>query len=285
MAAKTEAWRLPKLLRLWGAYGRMDFLMITRDLKTFLSWTVADGLLNIAAVSGMLLLAQRFAGIGPWSKDQVIFLLGYGALTDGLVGTVFSYNVAFISRRIGRGQFDHTLIQPQPIWLSLLTEGFSPAYGLSTLLPGLGLMLWASRHLPLAASPAWLLLVALNLVSSALIVMAFQFLWGSLAFWSPRAAEEVNSATMRLIVQLKSYPLDGRSGVLTGGLLTLLPVGFVAWLPCRALLGLDKAVGAVWMTPLAALGFLALATLIFRQGMKQYGRTGSQRYSLFGHRR
>jgi len=108
----------------------MEFLIMTRDLKTFLSWTVADGLLNIAAVSGMLLLAQRFAGIGPWTKYQVIFLLGYGAFTDGLVGTFFNYNVSFISRRIGRGQFDHTLIQPQPIWMSLLTEGFSPPSGL-----------------------------------------------------------------------------------------------------------------------------------------------------------
>ena len=258
---------------------------MTRDLSTFLSWTIADGLLNIAAISGMLLLAERFAGIGPWTKYQVIFLLGYASLTDGIIGTFFNYNVAFISRRIGRGQFDHTLIQPQPIWLSLLTEGFSPAFGASMIVPGVGLMLWAGRHLALPVSPAWLLLITLNLGASALIIMAFQFLWGSLAFWSPRAAEEINSSTMRLIIQLKSYPLDGLSGALVGGLLTILPVGFVAWMPCRALLGLERSAGAVWTTPLAALLFLLLTTAVFLQGMKHYGRTGSQRYSLFGHRR
>ena len=285
MADKTRGGWLWKLLRLWGLYARMDFMIMTRDLKTFLSWTIADGLLNIAAISGMLLLAERFAGIGNWNKYQVIFLLGYSALIDGIVGTFFNYNVAFISRRIGRGQFDHTLIQPQPIWLSLLTEGFSPAFGVTMLLPGLGLMCWAVGHLALHVSAGWLLLLALNCGASALIVLAFQFLWGSLAFWSPRAAEEVNSSTMRLITQLKSYPLDGLNMALTGGLLTLLPVGFVAWMPCRALLGLEPYEPGVWITPLAALLFWGATAAIFRQGMKHYGRTGSQRYSLFGHRR
>jgi len=93
-------------------------------------------------------------------------------------------------------------------------------------------MFWASRHLALAVSPAWLLLVAINLTASTLIVMAFQFVWGSLAFWSPRAAEEINSSTMRLITQLKSYPLDGLNGVFAGGLLTFYRSGL--WPGCRA---------------------------------------------------
>ena len=46
----------------------------------------------------------------------------------------FGYNVLTISRRLGRGQLDHTLVQPQPIWLSLLTEGFMPFSGSPVLL-------------------------------------------------------------------------------------------------------------------------------------------------------
>ena len=43
----------------------------------------------------------------------------------------------------------------------------------------------------------------------------------------------------------------------------------------------------IWLavTPLAALGLLALAASVFAKGVAHYGRTGSARYSTFGHRR
>ena len=88
-----------------------------------------------------------------------------------------------------------------------------------------------------------------------------------------------------MMSQLKPFPLDGAGALLTGGLLTVLPAGFVAWYPCRALLGLDPRPYAVAVTPLAAAALLAVALGIFRKGLTHYARTGSQRYSSFGHRR
>ncbi len=275
---------LRRLFRLWKVYAYLDILLVTRDLKTFLMWYLSDMVLNIAAVTGMLLLAERFAGIGLWTKYQVIFMLGYASVVGGIIATFFSYNISFISRRLGRGQLDHTLIQPQPLWMALLTEGFSPAFGTAMLFPGLGLMLWAGSKLPLTVSPAWLALVGLSLLASTAVVVAFQFLWGSLAFWAPRAAEEISSSSMHLIDHLKSFPLDGLGAALSGGLLTILPVGFVGWYPCRALLGLDRTPWGIWITPLAAIGFALPAAWVFKRGLQHYGRTGAPRYSNFGHR-
>lgn len=275
---------LRKLLRLWALYARMDMIWVLRDMKTFLMWTVTDSVINIATITGMWLLAERFNGIGPWSRLQVLFLLGYGAVVTGLIETFFGFNVAFISRRVGRGQMDHTLIQPQPLWLSLLTEGFVPFAGGTILLPGAALLAWAIHALRLGASPVWLLLLGMSLFSSLAVVLAFQFLWGSLAFWAPRAAEEVSSSTMRLITQLKTFPLDGLATALTASLLTALPVGFVAWYPCSALLGLRPEPWRIWVTPAAALCFSLLTVAVFRRGLVYYGRTGSQRYLGWGHR-
>ena len=67
--------------------------------------------------------------------------------------------------------------------------------------------------------------------------LSISFFWGSLAFFAPRAAEEINTPLVRLFDHLKLFPLDGLSGVMLNGLLTVVPVGFVAWYPCRALLG------------------------------------------------
>jgi len=273
-----------RLLRLWKLYAGMDLIFLAGDLKTVLSWYIADGVINLAAVTGTLLLAERFAGIGVWTREQIIFMLGYATTVSGLMSTFFGYNVLTISRRIGRGQLDHTLVQPQPIWLVLLTEGFMPFSSSATLLPGVGLLAWASSGLALPISPGWLALLLLNLLASAAIVLAFSFAWGSLAFWAPRAAEEISSSAVDVLYQLKGFPLDGVGPLLLSGLLTFLPVGFVAWYPCRALLGIDQASWSIWVTPLAALLLASSAAWVFHKGMQRYARTGSQRYSGFGHR-
>ncbi|MCW3055237.1 MAG: hypothetical protein JWN14_4407 [Chthonomonadales bacterium] len=281
MEAEKPTPVLLRLLRLWGVYARMDLLLLTRDLKSFLVWSLSDAITNVAAVTGMLFLAARFQGIGSWTQPQIVFMLGYAALVEGLGSLFFNYNVLHISRRIGRGQLDHVLIQPQPLWMALLTEGFSPAFSLPMVVPGIGMLLWAYPRLTESVSfPAF----GLNLVSSTVVLLGFQFLWGSLAFSAPRAAEELNSSTLDLMNQLKQYPLNGTGGLLRFGLLTLLPVGFLAWVPCQALLGMDGSSWGIVKTPLAALVFSLLAAAAFGKGMRYYARIGSQRYTDFGHR-
>lgn len=274
-----------RALALWGVAAYLDLMFVTRGPKQALGYAVTDATLSLAAASGTLLLAERFAGIGTWTRHQVIFMLGYAVLASGILSVLFGYNILFISRRLGRGQFDHTLLQPQPLWLALLTEGFMPFSGAAELVPGMGLLLWALQRLDVAVTPGWIALLLLNLTASAAVVWSFSYVWGSLAFWAPRAAEEISSSAMRMMSQLRSFPLDGAGGLLTGGLLSALPAGFVAWYPCRALLGIDATPYAVFVTPLAAAVALTVALGVFGLGRAQYGRTGSQRYSSFGHRR
>lgn len=273
-----------RLLRLWRMYAALDLAFVAADIKLVLIYLSSDTITNMAAVTGMLLLAERFAGIGAWSKPQVIFMLGYATTVSGLMNTFFGYNVLLISRRIGRGQLDHTLVQPQPLWLALLTEGFMPISGSAMLLPGVGLLVWGLVGTSLPITVGWLALLAASLLASCIIVLAFAFSWGSLAFWAPRAAEEVSSSANTLLDQLKAFPLDGVGALLLGGLVTVVPVGFVAWYPCRVLLGIDQTPGAAWVTPLAALVLSTLTVFFFRKGMQRYVRTGSQRYSSLGHR-
>ena len=263
----------------------MDFIWVMRDLRNVVIYYLSDVILNIARVTGTLLLAERFEGIGEWTKFQVIFMLGYGVVVGGIVYTFFGYNIASISRRLGRGQLDHTLIQPQPIWMCLLTEGFNPFSGSAILFSGFGLIVWAGVKLSLNLSPGWLAMISLNLVASSAIMLSFSFLWGSLAFWAPRGAEEISSSTNRLMNQLIPFPLDGLAPSLLGGMLTICPVGFVAWYPCRYILGLDAWIWSGWITPLAAVILAAFTGFFFLRGLKHYGQTGSQRYSNFGHRR
>jgi ABC-2 type transport system permease protein len=274
-----------RLLRVWALYGRMDLLYFLRGAHTAIPWYVSEIVVALAAVTATFLLAERFDGLGTWTKPQVFFLLGYALLVRGLIETFFSYNIAFISRRIGRGQLDHMFVQPLPLWMTLLVEGFAPFGATSSLVPGLGLLVWSASQLHLAVSAAWWGLLVVHLIASMAVVLAFAFAWGSLAFWAPRAAEELNSSTYQLSHQLAPFPLDGLSGIALASLVTVVPVGLVAWYPSRILLGFDAAPWTPARLPAAALVFVVVATWIFRRGLRKYGRTGSTRYSDFGHRR
>jgi len=262
----------------------LDFMWMTRDFKFFLINIVSDIILNLSGVMAVFLLAERFTGIGEWSRDQIVFMLGYAALVEGILDMGFNYNVLHISRRIGRGQMDHTLIQPQPVWMVLLTEGFTPFSGCWSLSTGVGLSLWAFTRLDLPLGFGWWLGFGVHLLSSCTVVLAFSYLWGSLAFWSPVGAEEISSRATRFVSQLKSFPLDGLGPLLTNSLLTLLPVGFVAWYPCRTLLSIGADSGSLWITPLFAFTLSLLALGTFKKGLKHYEQTGSQRYLRWGHR-
>lgn len=278
------AGRIRQLFRLWRVQGYLDFLWMTRDTRFFLICFVSDTIINVGAVLAMLLVAARFDGIGPWTRDQAIFMLGYSNLARGIINTFCGFNILHISRRLGRGQLDHSLIIPLPLWLVLLTEGFTPFQSACTLLPGIALLCWSIPRLGMPVTAGWAALLLLNLLSSALIMVAVAFLWGSLAFWAPRGAEEITSDVDNVIEEIKVFPLDGLGPLLLGSLVTVLPIGMMAWYPSQALLGL-RSVAGLLITPLLAIVWLAIAAFVFSRGLRHYVNTGSSRYTDYGHRR
>jgi ABC-2 type transport system permease protein len=161
-------------------YAWLDFMWVNRSFQSSALYYVGEVIIHLAAITSTVLLAERFNGLGPWSKPQIMFMLGYASMATGLLDVFFGYNVLFIGRRLGRGQFDHTLIQPQPIWMALFTDGFNPFGASGSLLTGLGLLLWAGTQLKLTLTFHWLSVFGVNLLASAGIVLAAAGLESSL---------------------------------------------------------------------------------------------------------
>ena len=166
---------LVMLVRRFRIQGYMDLMWMTRDFKLYVINVVSDTLVNLSGVAAVFLLVERFEGIGDWSPTQVVFMLGYASLVTGLLDVLFSYNIMQISRRIGRGQFDHVMIQPQPIWMILLTEGFTPFSGGISMLTGIDLTGWAISHLSADLIVVWRLWLLFNLLGSCAVVMGIAF--------------------------------------------------------------------------------------------------------------
>lgn len=271
-------------LRMLGLGARMNAIRIARTREQAILGTLTDFTWHSGAMLAPILLAIRFGHVGPWPVDAVVFMLAYGAAVSSVMD-MLGDSPFVLSRRIGRGQLDHTLLQPQPIWRPLFTEDFTPFDFWPVLTLGVILMTWSAVQLHVAASPAWLALAALNLLASIAVQTSFMYAWGCLAFWAPRGAEDISSAAVNLLSEV-SFPLDPVPRGLRVVLVTIVPSGLLSWLPARALLGLPGA-GPLdaWLTPLAAVLLGALAIFLFQLGLRQYRRTGSRRYVDHGHRR
>ncbi|HEY4025119.1 MAG TPA: ABC-2 family transporter protein [Candidatus Dormibacteraeota bacterium] len=276
MAAET--------MRLFGAGARLNAIRILRTREQAIAHTVTDFIWHSGAMLAPILVAVRFGHIGPWPVAAVVFMLAYWTIVSSLLDALGD-NTFFISQRIGRGQLDHVLVQPQPLWRILLTEGFTPLDFWPTLALGLALMAWSVAPLHVTVNPGWFGLLGINLLASMGVQTAFLYAWGSLAFWAPRGAEEISSAAGSLIGEV-GFPLDPVPRALRVALVSAVPSGLLSWLPSRALLHLTGA-GAVdaWLTPLAAIVLGAFAVVLFRLGLRRYRHTGSRRYTDHGHRR
>ena len=273
------------VLRLLRLYARMDLNWLLQDFSSFAIVVLSETLQNLSGMAGVLLLAIRFGGVGGLSADEVLFMLGFFEMASGL-GFVFfgGYNVLHISRRIGRGQIDHMLIQPRPLWLQLLTEGFMPFSGSYGLLIGAALTGIAVSRLGLALSPRWFLLLGYYVLIHLALQLCQSALYGAAAFWRPVACEEISSMILDLNAQLGKFPLFGLPNWLTGILHTVVPVGLLAYLPALALLReLDVHVEITLPFVVAAL-FVTAAVILFQKGLRHYEQYSCNRYKDMGHR-
>lgn len=271
-----------KLLRL---YARMDLNWLLQDPASFAIVIISEALQNLAGMAGVLLLAIRFGGVGGLSTDEVLFMLGFFELADGLVFTLFgNYNVMHISRRLGRGQVDHMLIQPRPLWVQLLTEGFMPFSGSYGLIIGAILTGIAVTRLDIALTPLWLLLLGYYVLIHMALQMAQSALYGAAAFWRPVACEEISTMILDLSGRLGQFPLFGLPKWLLGLLHTALPIGLLAYLPALALLR-DLGIHVEITLPFIVAGvFVTAAVILFQKGLKHYEQYSCQRYKDMGHR-
>ncbi len=273
-----------KIIRLWSIYAHMDMLWLSRDFKYFATYAVTDIIINLASITGIWLIAVRFNGIGGMGIYQILFMLGYSMTVGGVTYTFFSFNVYTISRIIGRGQMDHVLIMPQPVWITMLTLGFVPVSASCTLLTGIGVTLFALSKTGSPINPIFIPVLIMCILFSVIISLSYSFLWGSLAFYSPVGAEEVCTSVDDLFVSLRSFPLNGFGIISKIIMLSVLPVGLYAWFPSTALMGISSHINIAIFAAIS-IAYLGLVLIVFRKGLQHYVKNGAHRYSDRGHRR
>lgn len=271
-----------RYLELLGIYARMDLASLMRDSKFMAIVIAADIVSNLSSVSGVFLLAWKFGGIGGMDRFEVLFMLAYGNIVMGFLNMMGGCNALFPSRIIGRGQWEHMFVMPLPYAVQL-TVGIFPFTGSGSFLSGVAMLCVAVYHMEMALPWWWPGLLLLQLAISMVVVVAMSYLFSSLAFYAPVQCEEISSTVVYSASYTMTFPLAGMPFYIRYPLLTIFPVGLMAWLPTMILLG--RATTFANFYPAVFALFLSLAAAyFFRKGFRYYVQKGINRYSAGGHR-
>jgi ABC-2 type transport system permease protein len=205
-----------------------------------------------------------------WRLGDIQVLFGVVAIAFGLTVTVAG-GVRFLGRFIDEGDLDTLLTQPPSVLVHAL--------GLRSQPSGLGDVLSGMLFIALSGQVSWsmLPLVAVAIAASALVFVATGIVFFSLAFWLGKV-ETVARQLWELLITFALYPEPLFGGVLRLALFTVLPAGFVGYLPVRVVHAPTFLNVALLVTGAAA--YLAVAVLVFDRGLRRYA-SGS-RFSTFG---
>jgi ABC-2 type transport system permease protein len=203
---------------------------------------------------------DRFEEIRGWRLADVAALFGVVATGFG-AAVVFTGGVRDLSRHIVEGDLDAFLTQPKsPLLQATVSRTYASGWG--DMCSGIGFLLFSGLvdwpHLPAA-------LVAI--LCSSTVFVASGVILHSLAFWLGRI-ESLARQLWEFLVTFSIYPKALFAGVLKLVLFSLIPAGFIGYLPVELLRDFE------WQGLLAAVagavGYSVLAVVVFGKGLRRY---------------
>jgi ABC-2 type transport system permease protein len=228
-----------------------------------LSFLLTAGMMLINDVVWIIfwgLYFRRFPVVNGWELQDVMMLWAVSAGGVGLMSTLFG-NSSRIAGLIANGQLDVYLAQPKPVLLHVLVSRMSVS-AIGDVAFALLVYGFFGDHTAIGVVK-----FVLALVLATLIFIFFTVIVNCLAFWLGNT-EGLSSQLFNALVTFTTYPTGIFRGVGKLLLFTVVPAGFISYLPIGLLRDSDPLfmLGAVGVA-----GFLtAVGVWLFYAGLKRY---------------
>jgi ABC-2 type transport system permease protein len=248
------ATNMKSAVALRGAFLMQAFFMALNNLTFFVFWWV---------------LMQHVTTLRGWTLADIQVLYGVVAAAVGLTFAVAG-GIRHLGRFIDEGNLDTLLTQPKSVLVYAIGLRSQPS-GVGDFVSGIIFIAW-SRQVSWHQVP----LVSGAILASALVFAACGIIFFSLAFWLGKV-ESVATQLWDLLITFSLYPEPLFGGTLRLLLFTVLPAGFVGYLPVRMLHGASVLHVVMLMT--GAIAYVCVAVLIFDRGLRRY--SSGSRFSTF----
>jgi len=217
------------------------------------------------------LLYRPGRGIGGWSWEAALVVLGAYTVLDGFSTTLLRPNLSTIVAHVREGTLDFVLLKPidSQFWLS--TRTLSP-WGLPEMGLGLALCLGAAWQSGAQPGPLQLAGGGLMLLCAALILYSLWFLLAATSIWFVKTwnATEV----LRAVLAAGRYPVSAYPPGLRTLFTVVVPITFLTTVPAEALLGRSSLPWLALSVAVAA-GSLAVARAFWQFALRFYTSASS----------
>jgi ABC-type uncharacterized transport system permease subunit len=259
-----------RLLRLVLRYTRLS----TEDLIQFpfgVAMKVVDIGFRVLFLYAFWYSVTSFGiAIPGWSQPEVLVLGGMGLVGGSICQLGFGFRD--IAYAVVDGTLDVYLTRPVHPLFTVLAEKLGIFWVTSQFVSGLALVLIAARMGNLQL---------VNCVPSLLVLVtgcvAYQTMYGCLSltsFWQGRVSSIRD--TFFSVASARTYPIDVLPKSLGFALTWVIPIGLVATMPARILLG--KVLNpwpVVSLSGLLAVGWVAVLSWLWEKALSGYESTGT----------
>jgi ABC-2 type transport system permease protein len=254
-ARALVATNLKATLALRGAFVVQVVFMALNNFTFFVFWWA---------------LMRHVPSIRGWRLGDIALLYGIVAVAFGLAVSLAG-GVRHLGRFIEEGDLDTLLTQPRSVLVYALGLRSQPS-GVGDALSGMMFIVWSGE-----VSWSTLPLLVVAIVAGSLIFVACGIVFFSLAFWLGKV-ETVSRQLWELLITFSLYPEPLFGGALRLALFTLLPAGFVGYIPTRVVQ--MPSVQDMVLLVGGAIAYLGLAVMVFGRGLRRYA--SCSRFSTFG---
>lgn len=203
---------------------------------------------------------QRFPVLNGWELHDIMMLWAVTAGGFGFMSTLFG-NATRLASLIATGQLDVYLAQPKPVLLHVLISRMSVS--------AIGDILFALLIYVCFGdlSFAGIVKFALALTLSTLIHIFFAVIVGCFAFWLGNA-EGLSIQLVNALMTFATYPTSIFRGLGKIALFTVIPAGFISYMP----IGLLKQIDGLFLAGASAVTLLLCggAIALFYRGLRRY---------------
>lgn len=241
-------------------YVRANFQAALEYRASFVSQVAGMLLSDFMWLIFWLAYFDKFPLVAGWGREQIVTLWAVVASGYGIATTICG-NLFRLAGMIVRGELDFYLSLPKPVLPHILISR------MNLTAPGDILFGIAGYALLVHPSAAQWALFLLFLLTGAAIMIGFGVLTQSLAFWLGQA-EGVAQQLSNALINFSTYPTGIFHGAIKLLLFSIIPVGFVSYIPVRIL---QEFSGPLLGALLAfSAGILLLAWLVFHLGLRRY---------------
>jgi len=215
-----------------------------------------------AGFAGIWILLLRFENLGGWRWSELALLLSFQLLAYA-IGASFSFTqFRELQNLVRNGTFETLLVKPFSPWAYLAFSGFNIGY-LGHVILGVALMIWAVAQVDVAWNAGTLLYLVASMVSAALIVCSLLTMIGAASLVLVRS--NYLFSIFFGFWEFTRYPLSIFPAAIQVMLYTVVPMGFMAYVPVAWLLGKDIPLLGNWAGPLGLLAGPLMALIAIAQ--------------------